>query len=289
MFTAPALIVYLGFVFVPVFVAVYYSFFKWDGNGAPSDFRGLWNYTQTLTDKTYLMGILHNGFYVIGSIAIQGPLALLFALLLNRLNKGGTFFRLFIFAPYVLSEAMAAIAWRMMLMGNKTGALNGILDSLGLIDKPIDWLGNPSLTNWVVLTIITWKYLGFAITLFLAGMQGIPEELQEAAQVDGAGYWQIQWKITFPLLGPTMRIWAFLSMIGAMQLFDMPYLLNMGRPVTGNQTMATMMIMQLDRHAFGRSSAMAVIMFIICLAVALVYQRLIQRRDTAGALTRGVY
>ena len=138
--------------------------------------------------------------------------------------------------------------------------------------------------------ILTWKYVGFAVILFLAGLQGIPDELTEAAAIDGASYWQIQRRITLPLLGPTIRIWAFLSMIGALQLFDLVYII-WGQYVAstaGTSTMATYMVAN-GRNAgeYGYGSAVAVVLFFISLAAALIYQRFVLHRDTEGAITGG--
>ena len=128
-----------------------------------------------------------------------------------------------IFVPYVISEVIVGTGWSLMLQTN--GAVNGLLRTIGL-----GWLaerlaGDPKLAIWTLMAIITWKYIGFAVILFLAGMQNIPEELFEAAAIDGASYWQTQRRITLPLLGPTIRIWAFLSIIGALQLFDLVYII----------------------------------------------------------------
>jgi multiple sugar transport system permease protein/raffinose/stachyose/melibiose transport system permease protein len=138
------------------------------------------------------------------------------------------------------------------------------------------------------MIIISWKYIGFAVILFLAGLQSIPEELFEAASIDGATYWQTQRRITLPLLGPTLRIWAFLSIIGALQLFDLVYII-WGQYVSstaGTSTMATYMVSN-GRNAgnYGFGNAVAVVLFLISLVIALIYQRFVLRRDTEGALT----
>lgn len=153
-----------------------------------------------------------------------------------------------------------------------------------------DWLADPSIAIWTLMVIITWKYLGFAVIIMLAGLQGIPEELFEAAAVDGASFWQTQFRITLPLLGPTIRIWAFLSIIGSLQLFDLVYIV-WGQYISstaGTSTMATYMALN-GRLAgnYGYGNAVAVVIFVISLAVALLYQRFVLRRDTEGALTGG--
>ena len=173
-----------------------------------------------------------------------------------------------------------------MLQSN--GAVNGFLDKIGLGALTQDWLSDPNIAIWSLMLIITWKYLGFAVILFLAGLQGIPEELSEAASIDGASYWQVQRHITLPLLGPTIRIWAFLSIIGSFQLFDLVYII-WGQYIAstaGTSTMATYMVAN-GRNAgsYGYGSAVAVVMFLISLTIALLYQRFLLRRDTQGAIT----
>src|SRR5690606_15718911 len=157
----------------------------------------------------------------------------------------------------------------------------------GLGDLARPWLGDPDIALWVMFGIISWKYLGFAILIMLAGLQGVPDELHEAAAIDGAGWWKAQWYITLPLLGPTIRIWVFLSMIGSLQLFDMVWVTTRGGPLNATNTMGVYMIVNGQTRP-GYGSAIAVILFVISLTVALVYQRLAMRRDLAGAVTRGV-
>ncbi len=284
----PALIMFLGFVIFPVAMAAYYGFFRWQGYGAPTDFVGLQNYLTILTDPTFLEALGHNGFIVIASIVLQGPVAVLLALLLNRRMRGQSLIRVLIFVPYVIAEVVVGTGFGLMLQTQ--GALNGLLESWGLGALAHDWISDPAIAIWTLMAILTWKYVGFAVILFLAGLQGIPEELYEAAALDGAGYWQAHWRITLPLLAPTLRIWAFLSIIGALQLFDLVYII-WGQYVAstaGTSTMATYMVVN-GRNAgnFGFGNAVAVVIFVISLVVALIYQRFVLRRDTAGAITEG--
>lgn len=282
----PAVLVFLAFVIFPVVMAAYYGFYRWAGYGPPTDFVGLQNYIVILTDPAFLQALGHNAFIVVMSLVLQGPVAILLALLLNRRMRGQSLIRVLIFVPYVISEVVVGTGWSLMLQTN--GALNGALEKLGLGGLAHDWLSDPNIAIWTLMGILTWKYVGFAVILFLAGLQGVPEELYEAAALDGASYWQIQRRITLPLLGPTLRIWAFLSVIGALQLFDLVYII-WGQYVAstaGTSTMATYMVAN-GRNAgnYGYGNAVAVVIFVISLLVALVYQRFVLRRDTAGALT----
>ena len=278
------------FVILPVFLAAYYGFFRWKGFGPPTDFVGLKNYITIVKDPEFRSALGHNFEVLILSLVMQGPIAIAFALLLNKKMRGQSVIRILIFVPYVISEAVAGIGWALLLGGGRNGAFNTLMRAMHLNFLDRDWLANPSLAMWTLMIILTWKYIGYATILFLAGLQGIPEELNEAAAIDGASYWQTQFRITLPLLGPTVRIWAFLSIIGSLQLFDMVYII-WGQYIakTANvSTMATYMNTNGRMSGnFGYGSAVAVVMFIISLIIALLYQRFVLRRDTEGAITGG--
>ncbi|MEV0901151.1 sugar ABC transporter permease [Actinoplanes sp. NPDC049802] len=286
--SGPAILMFLGFVIFPVLMAAYYGFYRWKGFGPPTDFVGFDNYVTILQDTAFHEALWHNGQIVVLSLVLQGPIAIGLALLLNRKMRGQSLIRVLIFVPYVIAEVIVGTAWSLLLQTN--GAVNDVLRSIGLDWLAADWLANPSIAIWTLMLILTWKYIGFAVILFLAGMQNIPEELAEAAAVDGASYWQTQRRITLPLLGPTIRIWAFLSIIGALQLFDLVYII-WGQYVAstaGTSTMATYMVTE-GRNAgnYGYGNAVAVVLFVISMIIALVYQRFVLRRDTQGALTGG--
>ncbi|KQQ28495.1 carbohydrate ABC transporter permease [Frondihabitans sp. Leaf304] len=284
--SGPAIVVFVAFVIVPVGMAAFYGFYKWQGYGPPTDFVGLDNYKIIFSDSAFHEVLSHNGFIVVLSLIVQGPVAIVLALLLNQKIRGRGLIRVLIFVPYVISEVIVGTGWSLMLQTN--GAVNDLLADIGLGALKSDWLSDPKIAIWSLLVIISWKYIGFAVILFLAGLQSIPEELSEAAAIDGATYWQIQRSITLPLLGPTIRIWAFLSVIGSLQLFDLVYII-WGQYIAstaGTSTMATYMVAN-GRNSgnYGFGNAVAVVMFVISLAIALIYQRFVLSRDTAGALT----
>jgi multiple sugar transport system permease protein/raffinose/stachyose/melibiose transport system permease protein len=284
--SGPAILIFLTFVILPVFMAAYYGFFKWKGFGVPTNFVGLQNYLTIFTDKNFVEALSHNGFIVVMSLIMQGPAAIAFALLLNQNIRGRSVIRVLIFVPYVISEVIVGTGWGLMLQYQ--GAVNSLFVRMGLSAFRVDWIADPNIAIWSLMVIISWKYIGFAVILMLAGIQGIPDELYEAAAIDGASYWQIQRWITLPLLGPTIRVWAFLSIIGSMQLFDLVYII-WGQYVAstaGTSTMATYMVRE-GRLAgnYGYGNAVGVAIFVISLVIALTYQRFVLRRDTDGALT----
>lgn len=281
-FVTPALVVFLTFVVWPVVKAIQYSLYNWKGYGPMVDFVGLKNFTYVLGNEVFQDALLHNLIIIVASIGLQLPLGLAIALLLNRKIRGKNLLRTIVFVPYVLAEVIAGVIWRQMLQA-EYGLLDAMLSSVGIPVPQQGMLGDPKYALAAVMIVLTWKYLGLAVVLFLAGLAGVPEELYEAAQIDGASWWQIQKRVTIPLLGPTVRIWAFLSMIGSIQVFDMVWILTKGGPAEATNTMATFLYAWgVDRNLIGVASAASVILFVIALIFALTYQRFILRTDLRG-------
>ncbi|MBB1517057.1 sugar ABC transporter permease [Tessaracoccus sp. MC1679] len=279
-FVLPALVLFFMFVVWPMLRAVQFSVYRWKGFGPLTDFVGLRNYVSVLTNDVFLGALGHNLFIVVASIAIQLPLGIAIALLLNRKMRFQGLLRTVVFVPYILAEVIAGVVW-FQLLQPRYGVIDSILAGLGIQGPEQGFLGTPEIALWTVMVVLTWKYLGFAILLFLAGLQGVPQELDEAAQIDGASWWQTQRYITIPLLGPTLRTWAFLSMVGSLQLFDMVWILTGGGPANATTTMATFLIQEGTRRNYGIAGAASVVLFVVALTMALLYQRFILSRDTA--------
>jgi raffinose/stachyose/melibiose transport system permease protein len=283
-FLLPALILYLLFVVVPIVQAAHFSLFKWNGIGPLVDFVGLKNYQVALASNVFWTAVSNNVLIIVLSLLLQIPFSLGLAVLLNRRFPGRAVFRLLFFVPYVLSEAITGIVFRLLL---QPGALvDAGLGRVGLGGLIQDWLGDPNVVMISLFVIISWKYFGFHMIILLAGLQGIPHEIEEAALIDGAGRWQSFRYVTLPLLGPTLRVSVFLSMIGALQLFDMVWVMTGGGPLGVSTTMAINMFKTgFKNQQMGYGSALAVILFLCALVVALLYQRYVLRRDVDGAIT----
>jgi len=286
LFLLPGLALYLLFVLFPVVQAAHYSLFSWNGLQPLTDYVGIDNYTRALNSDVFVGSVLHNLLLIVLSLVVQIPFSLFLAVLLNHRFRGRALFRVIFFLPYVLSEAITGVIFLLIL---QPGALlDTSLTGVGLSGAiPVDgWLGDMSIVMITLFVIISWKYFGFHMILLLAGLQGIPHEIEEAALIDGAGRWQAFRHITLPLLGPTLRVSIFLSMIGALQLFDMVWVMTGGGPVNASDTMATTMFKAgLKGQEMGYGSALAVILFMFALVLALAYQRLVLRRDVEGATT----
>jgi len=284
LFVLPALGLYLLFVLLPIAQAGFYSLFDWNGLKPLSDFVGLGNYQKALADPVFHGAVSHNALIVLLSLVIQIPFALGLALLLNRDFPGRAVLRLLFFAPYVIAEIIAGIVFQLMLVPG--GMVDQVLESMGLGFMVQLWLADPEVVMYTLFVIISWKYFGFHMIIMLAGLQQIPAELREAAAIDGANWRQTFRHVTLPLLGPTIRVSVFLSIIGSLQLFDLIWVMTGGGPINASSTMATYMIdWGFRRMQIGYASAVSVVVFLISLVVALAYQRWVLRRDIAGALT----
>ncbi len=284
LFLLPALCLYVLFVLVPIVQGAYYSAFDWNGLEPLTNFIGLDNYREALGDPDFRDSVRHVLVIIGLSLTLQLPLALGLAVLLNRRFRGRAVLRLLFFLPYVLSEVITAVVWKLLLqpggMGDRT------LELLGLGAFSQEWLANPDVVLYTMFLVITWKYFGFHMILYLAGLQQIPHELQEAAAIDGASKWKTFRHVTLPLLGPTIRISVFLSIIGSLQLFDLVWVMTGGGPLDASNTMAVYMFDRgFERSRFGYGSAVAVLVFLLCFVFALGYQRFVLRRDVRGALT----
>ena len=284
LFLLPALVLYCLFVIAPIFQAIHYSGYKWSGLGSLDQFVGLQNFETAFQDPVFTGALKHNGIIVLLSLCVQLPFALGIAWILNQRLHGRALLRLLFFMPFVLSEVVTAVVFTLMLQPH--GLVDQSLDAAGLHSVVKEWLADPGIALYSVFVAISWKYFGFHMVLYLAGLQQIPQELEEAAAIDGANPWQIFRYVTVPLLGPTIRISVFLSIIGAIQLFDLVWVMTGGGPVDSTNTMAIYMIDHgFKRFQFGYASAVAVIMLVVSLAFALAYQRFVLRRDVEGALT----
>jgi raffinose/stachyose/melibiose transport system permease protein len=284
LFLLPALALYGLFVLFPVVPAARYSLYDWNGLTPLTDFVGLKNYETAFNSDTFRRALSNNALIIFLSLTIQIPFSLMLAVLLNRRFPGRGLFRLIFFLPYVLSEAITGIVFSLMLQPGQL--VDTGLQGVGLGGLVQDWLGDYTFVMITLFIIISWKYFGFHMIILLAGLQGIPREIEEAALIDGAGRWQAFRHVTLPLLGPTLRVSVFLSMIGAIQLFDMIWVVTRGGPIGSSNTMAIDMFKNgFVETKMGYGSALAVILFAFGLVLALAYQRFVLRRDVEGAVT----
>ncbi|MBV8716211.1 MAG: sugar ABC transporter permease [Chloroflexi bacterium] len=284
----PASVLYVVFVLVPVVQAAFFSFFRWNGLGPLTDFIGFDNYARALSDGVFRGAIAHNFVIVALSLLIQLPIALGLALLVGRRLPGRVLFRTVFFLPYVLSDVVTGVMWS-EVYNPQVGALTALGAALIPGFKSQALLGHTETVLFAIFAVMTWKYFGFHLVLYVAGLQQIPTEIEDAARIDGASNVQVLRRITLPLLGSTIRISAFLSVIGSLQYFDLIWVMSTGGPVGASETMVTYLYkFGLQRLALGYGSAVATVLFVLCLAFSLLYQRTLMREDVAGGVSRAV-
>lgn len=279
LFLLPALILLLTFVVYPIFRSVYFSTFDWNGLGPAIKNIGLGNYQRIFTDDVFMKSMVNALIIIFLSLAVQLPFALVLAVMVGRDLPGRAVFRTMFFLPYVISEVNTAIMWTLLFNANSDrGLLNAIVVLLGF--DPIGWLADSKIVLMSIFFVLTWKYFGFHMLLFLAGLQNIPQEIEEAARMDGANAFQNFFNITLPLLGSTIRTSVYMSVLGSIQQFTIIWVMTGGGPVNASETMATYMYRYgIVRHQLGYGSAVAIIMFIFCLIFSLLYRGLTRKPD----------
>jgi len=277
LFLPPALMLFTVFVVLPIGEAGWYSFFNWNGYGKPTEFAGLRNYELLLRTPAFLTALSNNLLIIAVSVLVQIPLALFLANLVSTRIRGAVAFRMIFFLPYVLADVAAGLIWRFVFDGD----YGLVAAAAGLVGAQTPYLlAERSLAMYAILVVIVWKYFGFHMMLFIAGLQTIDRSFYEAAEVDGATRLQKFRKITLPLLAPTIRLSVFFSVIGSMQLFDLIMPMTGGGPSNSTQTLVTFLYtFGITRMRVGFGSAVGVVLFAICVIFAFTYKRTLMRND----------
>jgi multiple sugar transport system permease protein len=282
LFLIPALGLIAVFFVLPMLGGLALSFTDFDiyavGNPKLIRFVGLHNYVSALHSHDFWRALKNTLYFVVVGGPLSVIVSLVSALLLNaRAVRLRSFFRTVYFAPVVTTLVAVAVVWR-YLYHPHYGFVNQLLGAFGV--SPIDWLGNPTWSMPAIVLLSVWKNFGYNMLIFLAGLQTIPDELYEAAAIDGAGAWAKFWHVTFPGLAPTFLFVGVTTMINQFQLFAEPYVMTQGGPLGATRSIVLLMYEEGFRWwRMGMGAAIAFILLIITLAGALVQLRL-QRRTT---------
>jgi multiple sugar transport system permease protein len=279
-FLAPAMVLIAVFFFVPVIAGLLLSFTDFDlyaiGTPSAARFVGWRNYTQTLGSAAFWNALKNTLYFVVAGAPLSVCVSLVAALLLNaRLVRLRTVFRTVYFTPVVTTLVAVAIVWR-YLYHPRYGLLNHVLATFGA--QPIDWLGNPHWAMPAIILLSVWKNFGYNMLIFVAGLQSIPEELYEAAAIDGASAWRRFVHVTLPGLAPTFLFVGVTTMIGYFQLFAEPYVMTQGGPLRA--TTSVVLMMYEEGFRWWRMGAAAAIAFLLLLVtlVGTLLQMWMQRR-----------
>jgi raffinose/stachyose/melibiose transport system permease protein len=277
LFLPPAVLLFTLFVALPMGEAAWYSFFTWNGYGKPTQFVGWRNFELLLENPAFRIALTNNVLVIVASLAVQLPLALAMAVLLAERLRGTNTFRLIFFLPYILAEIAAGLIWRFVYDG-EYGFLAKIWEAFGATAPHV--LAEPDIAMYAILVVVVWKYFGFHMMIFIAGLQAIDSDYYEAARIDGASRTQILRYVTLPMLAPTIRLSIFFAVLGSLQLFDMIVPLTNGGPSDSTQTLVTYLYnFGVVRMRIGFGGAIGVVLFVICVVFAFTYKRTAMRHD----------
>ncbi|GIO26513.1 carbohydrate ABC transporter permease [Ornithinibacillus bavariensis] len=268
LFLLPGCIILGAFIFYPMLQAIWMSFTDYNMVTDPS-FVKLDNYKDLFQDDLFWKTLKNTLIYLIGVVPALVVLPIFLAVLVNQKLKGIGFFRSAYYIPVVTSLVVAGIAWDWVYKEN--GLLNYVLDLLNIISEPIPWLTQTQTALFAVMLVTVWKGLGYYMIIYLAGLQSIPESLYEAADIDGANWWQKMTRVTIPMLMPFVLIVTIMSSIAAMKVFEEIYIMTGGGPLHSSETLVFYIYTQaFDRLNMGYASAAGVILFLLTLVFSLI-------------------
>ena len=279
LFLLPALAVLGIAVFYPAFQAFSLSFTQYDLDltQAPQ-WVGLKNFQKLFNDKVFWQTLRNTFLYLIGVVPILVIVPLGLAILVNQKLRGIRWFRIAYYTPVIISMVVAGIAWKALYVSD--GILNQLLKIVGFADG-IPWLTSPDLALWSVMLVTIWKGLGYYMVIYLAGLQGIPVDLYEAAAIDGSDGWQKHWDITIPLMRPYLSLVAVISCISAMKVFEEVYIMTQGGPLNHSKTV----VYYVYEKAFqdleiNYASAIGLVLFLFILILSIINLKLSRNTPT---------
>lgn len=276
LFIAPSLIIFFVFDVYPIFYSLYLSFMKWNLISPVKTFIGFDNYTTILGDGEFRRAITNTVLFTIGRVFGSLAIAMALAILLNTKKKWASFTQAAIFSPHVISMVSVSLLW-LWLMDPTSGLLNWLLGLVGI--PPLKWLASSSTALMSVVIVTVWKAIGYDMVILLSGMQSIPEELYEAAKIDGASGWQRFFKITIPMLSPTIFFLMVTSTIASFQVFDSVRVMTGGGP--GDST--SVLVYYIYQYGFrffkiGIATAASVVLFLIVLAITIFQFTVVEKK-----------
>lgn len=267
-FLAPCLIGLLIFTYGPVLASFGLSFSYWNLLGVPK-WVGFENYLNVLNDPLFWKSFSTTWVFVIVSGFLELAISLWLAVWLNRAIRGQTFFRTAYFLPFITPMVSVALVWG-WLYDPSYGLINWLLQQAHVIGKPIPWLYDPKTALWAVMILRIWKDIGYNMVIFLAGLQAVSPSLYESANLDGASGWQTFWRVTLPMITPTLFFVGIMTLINGFQAFDSVYLLTQGGPEHSTELLVYWMFKNaFEFYKIGPASAIAYILFVVILLLTL--------------------
>ena len=273
---SPTMLLMAVFVVVPICMSVYYSLLDWDGIGQGT-FVGIQNYIEMLGDERFLNSVKNSLLYAACSLLIQLPISLILAIVVANVSKGEKFYRTTFFIPVIISSVVIGQLWQKVYNGDY-GLLNAFLSMIGIQGQ--DWLGQESTALIAAFVPNLWQYIGYHMLIMYAGIKSISPDINEAARIDGANRLQIAWKITIPLLKPIIQVCVTFSLIGALKIFDLIYVLTGGGPFFSTEVPTIYMYKTIfDSFNYGYGSAIAIFVIIECMILTFVLRLFFRNKE----------
>lgn len=286
-FVLPALVLFLVFIAYPLVTALSYSLFNWTGI-LRGQFVGLANYIELFTKEPYRSALpnafWHNILLLVGAMVFQNTVGLGLAVLLHRRKRSRRLLQTLYTLPYLVSPLVVGYLWSLML-SPLFGPVNAALKAIGLGGLAHPWLGNPTTAIWVVVMVTSWQWVGFPVLLYGAALGGLPEEVNEAAAIDGATSWQRFRSITLPMMVPAIGTVSVLTFIGAMESFPIPYALggSQGNPAGATDVLSLLFYRTAfesgSSNSIGTSSAIATLLFLFIFGIAIAVTAVLRRTE----------
>ena len=274
----PALILFSVFVVYPVVYSMGFSLTKFQGFGTP-EFVGFKNYVALADDPFFWQSLQNTVVILVVSIVLLVPLSFGLALLLRRRIPGGAGLRALVFGPAIIAPILIGLIW-VFILDPKIGLVNRLLAGIGI--HPVQWIGGDILTPYAVSAVFIWSSIGFAMTIFYAGLQVLPEDVMEASSLDGATGWQQLRYVTVPMMRETFAIVAILLITNVFKIFELVYMLTGGGPVHRSDTLVSYMyFVTFTNQQYGSGMAIAVIVTVLSAIVSIGYLTLSRERKSA--------
>jgi raffinose/stachyose/melibiose transport system permease protein len=281
-FALPALLVYVLVVVYPSLAGAAYAFTDWSGIGGAS-WVGLENFENLFSDDQSFGALKNTLKLTVFIVVVQNAIGLALALGVHTAIKSKYVLRTIFFAPAVVSPVVIAFLWKYLFNPQPDAGLNALLGFFGLDFLQQNWLGDPAVALWAVGITVVWMYAGYSMVIFLAALQGVPRELEEAAELDGAGRFKRFRYVILPLIAPAMTINLMLSTIGGLKLFDQVFAITNGGPGYASETLSTLIYKQ--AFVFGRygySTAVALVLALMVAAIAIVQLKYLRSREVTA-------
>jgi raffinose/stachyose/melibiose transport system permease protein len=277
LFTGPLLFVFTTVVLIPFCIGILYSFFSWDGLPLnPKIFVGFGNFIKLFFDRRFLASAEHTVIFTLLSVLLINVLGLAFALLVTADLKVRNAARAMLFAPYLIGGLILGYIWKFIL----GDAFRAIGESIGFTSIFFNWLLNPQFALFALTVVSTWQMAGYIMIIYITGIQAIPDEVIEAAHVDGAGFWRILWSIKFPLIMQSFTVCLFLTLSNCFKIFDVNLSLTNGGPYSSTELFAMNIYREIfNLNNYGYGQAKAFLFFIIVATITLIQVRITKKRE----------